>query len=75
MPPMEDVDLRYAKEHLEELLSRAARGEDVAIVDPAIGRVRLTGVEHASRPATRPERRPGRWKDRLNIPDDAFLEP
>jgi antitoxin (DNA-binding transcriptional repressor) of toxin-antitoxin stability system len=38
---MEDVNLRYAKEHLEELLNRAANGEEVAIVDPAIGRVRL----------------------------------
>ncbi len=28
---MEDVDLRHAKEHLEELIARARRGEDVRI--------------------------------------------
>ena len=39
---MEDVTLAHAKEHLEELIARAARGEEVRIVDPAIGSVRLT---------------------------------
>ena len=41
---MEDVDLRHAKEHLEELVERAARGEDVRITDPKLGTVRLTAV-------------------------------
>ena len=39
---MSDVTLAHAKEHLEELVARAARGEEVRIVDPAIGSVRLT---------------------------------
>ena len=35
---MEDVDLRYAKEHLDELIARAARGEDVRIfAQPGVG--------------------------------------
>jgi antitoxin (DNA-binding transcriptional repressor) of toxin-antitoxin stability system len=42
---MEDVDLRHAKEHLEELMERAKRGEDVRINDPKIGTVKLTIVE------------------------------
>ena len=41
---MEDVDLRHAKEHLEELVERAARGEDVRITDPKLGTVRLTAL-------------------------------
>lgn len=42
---MEDVDLRHAKEHLEELIERARRGEDVRIAVPAGGAVRLTPVK------------------------------
>ena len=34
---MEDVTLAHAKEHLEELVERAARGEVVRIVDPVNG--------------------------------------
>ncbi len=45
---MEDVTIAHAKEHLEELVARAARGEDVRIVDPKLGRVRLTPVDAAS---------------------------
>ena len=41
---MEDVDVRHAKEHLEELIERARRGEDVRISDPTLGSVRLTPV-------------------------------
>lgn len=42
---MEDVTLAHAKEHLEELVARAARGEDVRIADPKIGAVRLIPVK------------------------------
>ena len=42
---MEDVDLRYAKEHLEELIERVRRGEDVRISDPKVGTVRLLPVQ------------------------------
>jgi len=38
---MDDVTLDYAKEHLEELIERAARGETVRIVHPVIGPVSL----------------------------------
>lgn len=41
---MEDVDLRQAKEHLEELFERARRGEDVAISDPKLGRAGFTAT-------------------------------
>ena len=39
---MSDVTLAHAKEHLEEILERAARGKQVRIVAPASGSVRLT---------------------------------
>ena len=38
---MEDVSLAHAKEHLEELVRRAAAGEEVRIVDPELGAVTL----------------------------------
>lgn len=69
---MDTVDLAHAKDHLVELLERAVRGEDVCISDAAIGTVKLTVVAGA---VSSPQRRPGRWKGRLNIPDDALLEP
>ena len=71
---MEDVTLAHAKEHLEELVARAARGEDVRIADPNLGTVRLT-ADAGAETVARPERRSGRWKGRLNIPDDELLEP
>ena len=45
---MEDVSVAHAKEHLEELVARAARGEDVSIVDPKVGKVKLTPVGNGS---------------------------
>ena len=41
---MEEIDLRQAKEHLEELIERARNGEDVRISDPKLGTVRLMPV-------------------------------
>ena len=41
---MDNVTLAEAKEHLEELMERAANGEDVRISDPKVGTVRLSAV-------------------------------
>lgn len=71
---MEDVTLNHAKEHLEELMERAARGEDVRISDPRLGTIRLAPVEvpfAAAEPAY-PERLPGRWKGRFTVPARLF---
>ena len=38
---MDHYDLAYAREHLGELLDRAARGEVVSITDPKRGTFRL----------------------------------
>ena len=67
---MEDVSLADAKEMLEELVARAARGEDVRISDPVSGTVRLQPV--APGDAVLPERRPGRWKGRFTVPARLF---
>jgi prevent-host-death family protein len=67
---MEDVSLTHAKDHLEELIERAARGEDIRISDPQRGTVRLLPVSPPARP--RPERRPGRWKGRFTVPARLF---
>ena len=50
---MEDVTLAEAKEHLEELIVRAAAGEDVRIADPKLGNVRLTPVREPDLTAPR----------------------
>lgn len=70
---MDPVDIKYAKKHLAELIERAANGEDVIIVQPDGITAKLSAVE--ARGKLRPERRPGRWKGRLAIPDDALLAP
>jgi antitoxin (DNA-binding transcriptional repressor) of toxin-antitoxin stability system len=74
---MQDVDLRYAKEHLEELIARAAAGEEVRVVDPTVGTVRLTVVaDHGTDQAPRyPKRIPGLLKGRVQISDEDLLAP
>jgi hypothetical protein len=37
MRAMKDVTIAHAKEHLEELVARAAQGEEVHIIDPKLG--------------------------------------
>ena len=84
---MEDVTLAHAKEHLEELIERAARGEDVRIVDPKVGRVRLMAVDSASVaprratdsmppfvPLAQP-RVPGRLEGKVPPPPPGFFDP
>ena len=71
---MEDVSLAHAKDHLEELIARASRGEDVRISDPELGTVRLLPVADA-RPSVEklyPVRRPGRLKGKLTVPARLF---
>ena len=72
---METIDLRHAKERLEELLVRAANGEDVRISDPRVGTIRLTAVVAANVQHQRPKRLPGRWKHRLPEPPAGFFDP
>ena len=71
---MEEVTLDHAKDHLEELIERAARGEDIRISDPKLGTVKLEPVagtaDQEGKP--RPERRPGRWKGRFTVPERLF---
>jgi antitoxin (DNA-binding transcriptional repressor) of toxin-antitoxin stability system len=67
---MENVTLDHAKDHLEELIERAARGEDIRISDPKLGTVKLQPVAGApdQEGKSRPERRPGRWKGKFTVP-------
>lgn len=46
---MEDVTLSHAKQHLEELIARAARGEEITISDPVLGTVILKTAVKAQR--------------------------
>ena len=76
-PIIEDVSLTHAKEHLEELIERARRGEDVRIVDANHGDVRLVAerpvdVSAPGATDTTPpfvplaeDRKPGQLKRRL----------
>ncbi len=69
---MEDVTVAEAKEKLEDLISRAAHGEDVRITDSRFGTVRLLPVPAHPDLEQLPERRPGRWKGRLTVPARLF---
>ena len=66
---MQDVSVSYAKEHLEELVLRAARGEDVRIVVPDIGTAKLYVLPNAGSVV---ERKPGRWAGRFTVPARLF---
>ena len=77
---MDTVSLKDAKEHLEELLEKAARGEDVRIRDTKHGTMRLTPVREPDVTAPRVtdtmepfvpsvgERPPGRLKGKMQVP-------
>ena len=70
---MDTVTIAHAKEHLEELIERARRGEDVRIVGDKGAAVRLTPL-----PGQTPghgNRVPGRWRDRLPAPPAGFFDP
>jgi antitoxin (DNA-binding transcriptional repressor) of toxin-antitoxin stability system len=66
---MEDVTLAHAKKHLEELVARAASGEEVSITDPVCGTFRLQPVKL---PTTHARPIFGQWKDRLTVPARLF---
>ena len=74
---MDDVDIRHAKEHLEELIARAASGEDVRIVDPRYGSVKLSIAPQNKAPNEPPYplRIFGLMKGLVEIPDDKLFEP
>ncbi len=71
---MEQVTLAQAKENLDELMQRAARGEDVRIADPKLGTVKLQPVA-MDMGQRQPKRVPGRWKDRLTEPPEGLFDP
>ena len=67
---MDDVTLAHAKEHLEELIDKAERGEDVAIAVPGRGVFRLSKEKLAERDAPVPIL--GQWKGRFTVPRRLF---
>jgi antitoxin (DNA-binding transcriptional repressor) of toxin-antitoxin stability system len=64
---MEDVSIAHAKEHLEDLVARAARGEDVSIVDPKVGKVKLTSAGNGASHPRKP-RRLGLLEGKMKVP-------
>ena len=73
MDIMEDVSVAHAKQHLEELVARAVRGEDVRIVDPKVGKVKLTLASDEASPPRKP-RRLGLLEGKMQVPA-RLLEP
>lgn len=86
---MDNVDISHAKEHLEELIQRARRGEDVRISDAKGQAVRLMPVGGSSPDLTAPRvtdtmppfvplkapRMPGRLAGKIPPPPDDFFDP
>jgi antitoxin (DNA-binding transcriptional repressor) of toxin-antitoxin stability system len=60
----ETLTLSEAKEQLEEVVARAARGETVRIVHPQLGAVKVV----ADTMPKRPKRVIGQWKGRIEVP-------
>ncbi len=74
---MERVTLDYAREHLDELIERAAKGEDVQIADPKHGNLQLLPVSRQPRKAFVPlqaDRTPGLLTGKMKVPE-RLLEP
>ena len=71
---MESVSVVEAKEHLEDLMRRAALGEDVVIGDAATGTVRLlpVGAPKTETEHQKPPREPGRWRGKFVVPERLF---
>ncbi len=61
---MDDISITFAKDHLEDLIARARRGEAVRIVDPTLGAVRVV----ADTTTSRPKRIIGQWKGMITVP-------
>ena len=73
---MQDVSVAHAKDHLEELIARAARGEDVCIRDQTLGRMRLAPADAATSGADLyPPRVLGQWEGIVDIPVDRLFAP
>jgi prevent-host-death family protein len=66
---MENVTLADAKAHLEDLIERASRGEDVRIVDAKIDSIRLTPIKIGEQAARKP-RRLGLLEGKMKVPAD-----
>ena len=67
---MEDVSITQAKEHLEELLARAAGGEDVRITDPKLGTIKLQVLDTA--PKRKVKRVAGHLAATHKVPEGLF---
>jgi antitoxin (DNA-binding transcriptional repressor) of toxin-antitoxin stability system len=69
------VTIHTAKTTLSQLLARMEAGEEIVIARGKTPVARLAPVEKALAEPERPvviERRPGRWKGMINIPDSFF---
>lgn len=75
---MDTVDIKYAKEHLDELTERAKRGEDISIGVPGRGRFRISYVGSHQGDASQPMKRKiklGLLEGKLPPPPDGFFDP
>jgi antitoxin (DNA-binding transcriptional repressor) of toxin-antitoxin stability system len=69
---MEDVSIAHAKDHLEDLVARAANGEEVVIRDPKLGTVRLQAL-HGEAPTERKVKRvAGHLAGKMKVPEGLF---
>lgn len=62
---MRQVNIHEAKTHLSQLVEDAARGDDIVIAKAGKPVARLVGIA-----STRPPRRPGLLKGKIQIADD-----
>jgi antitoxin (DNA-binding transcriptional repressor) of toxin-antitoxin stability system len=83
---MDNITIAEAKEHLEDLVARARRGETVVISD-GVGTVQLSATSASAAPSSRVTdalppfvplkrpRTPGRLEGRIPSPPAGFFDP
>lgn len=72
---MDQVSIAHAKEHLEELIERARRGEDVRIADDKGVEVRLLPAEPPAHDRPVRRRRLGMLEGKIPPPPADFFDP
>jgi prevent-host-death family protein len=64
---METITIHKAKTNLSRLIERACKGEEIIIARGKKPVVRLVAIEDK-----RGQRKPGAWKGKISLTDDAF---
>ena len=69
--PFKFVNVHEAKTHFSKLLVRAHAGEEIILAKSGVPYAKLVPFEDPAKP----RRKPGRWPELRNIPDEVWFDP